>query len=489
MRPPFRAALSPQAIERIVLAVIVAAAFGVRIWSLGSGVPHAVGIDEPAIVDRALRILNTGDWNPHVFDYPTLVIYLHAVIAMFRFIIGASRGEWGSLAAFDVTQVYLTGRFVSAAIGAATVWMTHRVGREAGSERVGLLAAAQLAILPLHVRESHFILTDVPVTALTTTTLLFALRIERVGAWWPGFAAGLAAAAKYNGGLVLIAVWTACATRRVPRLRSVLIATAAAAVAFVLTTPYSVLDLPAFLEGYAAQMARFAATRLAPEPVWMTYLKHFALASRFWLILAAVGLAFIVARRAARTAWLPILTFAGLYCYILSTHPVVFARYALPLTPVVCLLAAAGADALVRMATASPLPHRALVRTAGPVLVVLPVLVAFGIGVTGWQRQFARRDTRDIVTDWLKAGAPPGTRIAVENSGPTYLKAAGFEVTNVELLSEHPVEWYANQGIQYLIVSSGQAWSAGYGDAGRKMFDVPASLDRTGPAVRIVRLQ
>ena len=488
MKPTVRAILSPPAIDRIILAAILLIGFAVRVRALSSGVPHAVGIDEPAIVNRALHILNTGDWDPHVFDYPTLVIYFHALIAIVRFVFGATRGEWASLADFDITEVYLTGRFVSTLIAVATVWLTYRIGKEAGSERVGLLAAAQLAILPMHVRESHFILTDVPVTALTTLTMLLAMRIERVGAWWAGFAAGLAGAAKYNGGIVLVSVFTACATRRVPRLRAALIGTAAAAIGFFVTTPYSVLDLPAFLNGYAAQMMRFAAVRLPPEPIWLTYLKHFALNSRIWLVVAAIGLAFVASRRPARNAWLPVLTFGLLYFCILSTHSVVFARYALPLTPILCLLAAAGVDAIVRIATASPLPRRALIRSVLPIAVVMPVLVTFTNGVINWERHFQRRDTRIIAVEWLKAAAGRDTRVAVENNGPTYLQNAGFDVTAVELLTEHPIDWYIERKIQYLVVSSGQAWAAGYGDTGHRMFDVPSSLDRGGPSIRIVRL-
>jgi len=66
-----------QLVEWLTLCGILAAAAAARLWFLTAGVPHAVGIDEPQVVDRALRILRTGDWNPHLFDYPTLVIYLN----------------------------------------------------------------------------------------------------------------------------------------------------------------------------------------------------------------------------------------------------------------------------------------------------------------------------------------------------------------------------------------------------------------------------
>ena len=150
--------------HRIILAFILTVALAVRLWFLSTGIPHAVGIDEPAIVDRALAILNTGSWNTHAFDYPSLVIYVHALVAIGRFLVGATRGEWASLAEFDVGAVFLAGRFATALIGTATVWMTWRVGRLLHSPALGLTAAAQLAVLSLHVREWHFILTDVPVS-------------------------------------------------------------------------------------------------------------------------------------------------------------------------------------------------------------------------------------------------------------------------------------------------------------------------------------
>ena len=107
--------------RRFGLILILVAAAAARMWFLTAGVPHAVGIDEPQIIDRAMRILRTGDWNPHLFDYPTLVIYVHAVVDILRFLWGALKGEWGSLDAFPIATVYAAGRFVAAMIGVATV--------------------------------------------------------------------------------------------------------------------------------------------------------------------------------------------------------------------------------------------------------------------------------------------------------------------------------------------------------------------------------
>src|SRR5262249_46058370 len=160
-----------------------------------AGVPYAVGIDEPIVVDHALRILRTGDWNPHVFNYPTLVIYLQAALDIVRFLFGAVAGEWSSLDGLTMTAVYPTGRVGAALIGGTGVWLTYRLGVELGSRPVALLAAALMAVRPMHVRESHFVLTDVPMTALMTLAMWLMLRAGRRSTprayAWAGAACGL----------------------------------------------------------------------------------------------------------------------------------------------------------------------------------------------------------------------------------------------------------------------------------------------------------
>ena len=170
-----------RAVDFSLLVVILAVALAARCWYLTAGVPYAVGIDEPQVVNRSLRILQTGDWNPHVFDYPTLVIYFHAAVAILRFLWGALDGEWASLDAYRIEAVYAAGRFMAACIGVATVWITFKLGEALGRRRAALLGAALLAVQPIHVRESHFILTDVPMTALTTLAIWLAVRASRLG--------------------------------------------------------------------------------------------------------------------------------------------------------------------------------------------------------------------------------------------------------------------------------------------------------------------
>lgn len=470
------------------------AAFLVRVWAIGAGIPFAVDSAEAAIAQRILRILNSGDWNPGAFESPTLVLYAHTALALLRFVLGAARAEWASLADFDVEAVHLAGRVLTAVLGTLTVWLTFHVGREAGSGRIGLIAAAQLALLPLHVRESHLMTAAVPLTLLTTLTLYLSLRHDRVGARWTGVAAGLAAGASYSGAIAIVPVMAAfLATRETlpRRLRACAIALGAAAAAFVLTTPYGLFDLPAFLESLARHLAQLAAVRAATAVDVAAHTALLALAGPAWLPMAAAGLVtvgFALTRRAGRVRWIPCGAFVLAYAAMAVQYPPASARPLLPLTPIVCLLAAAGIDGLSRAIAAVPAWRRPLPRLLLPVGLAVLLLAVLGSRMAREQREFERRDTRQVTAEWLRASVPQGARVAVEQTGPAHLATAGFVVTEVAALADHPVDWYAQQRIQYLVVSSDAARGRGYGDAGVKLIDVPPLPQRPGPAIRVVRL-
>jgi len=486
---------APRQIEKKILTLILTVALAARLWFLSTGVPHAVGIDEPAIVDRVLGILSTGSWNTHAFDYPSLVIYLHAVVAIVRFLFGAERGQWGSLADFDIGSVFLAGRFVTSLIGAATVWMTWRLGRLIHSPALGLVAAAQLSVLSLHVRESRFILTDVPVTALCVLALWFSLRAassHTVAAFaWAGAAVGLTAAAKYNGAVVAIAL--AIAWLREYREQGWgwkgVAAVLAMGAAFLLAAPYSILDLPGFLNGFAAQMSRFALARDYGTPIGLIYLKHLMLqGGRLWVYAAGVGIVFALVRAERRVLWWGPLLFGALYFYVLHTHSPVFARYALPLVPVVCLLAALTVVELAGIAA-----RWSQSRSAEAFVLILGsmALVAQPAMHTGaWIASLTDRDTRAIAAEWMRGQLPRGTRIVVELNGPTYMSSAGLSVTRVETIRDQTPAQLQKAGADYLVISSGDLDRyPDYAALGNVVFEVVPANQRPGPPVRIIQIK
>ena len=441
------------------LAVILLTAAVLRFWSLGAGIPYAIGDDEPQIMNRSLHMMRSGDFNPHFFDYPGFYIYVQAAVAVVRFLAGATSGEWHALNQAPTEAFYLWGRAVTAILGTLTIGLVYLVGMRWGT-RHALLAAALVAVMPLHVRESHFILTDVPVTFFVTLTLLLSLRAHErpVASAYAiaGVAAGLAAATKYNGGLAiilpLIAVWMTPATRP-SRITGALGALGGAAVAFLVTAPYTVLDLPGFLNGYG-QLTVAYRDRPGIDPPAYTYLKHLRVAFGWPGFLAVIGgLVFAVVRAIkgpGRVRWTLTLVFPVLYFWIVSRQSLVFARYLMPAVPFICVLAATAivsGVSLLRRFSIPRFPRTALI-TALTVAVLLP---------PAWASVVFNRDNRaQTAADafaWLKANVPDGSTIYIE-SNRLNLTMTEYKTKTLSQLRDMTIEDYRAAQVDYVVASS-----------------------------------
>ena len=100
------------------LAAILIVAGTLRFLSLGAGIPYAIGVDEPEIMNRAVGMMKSGNLNPHFFDYPTLYIYVQLAVAV-RPVHARRDGRRVVVAQRRSTSAdfYLWGRAVTATFG------------------------------------------------------------------------------------------------------------------------------------------------------------------------------------------------------------------------------------------------------------------------------------------------------------------------------------------------------------------------------------
>jgi 4-amino-4-deoxy-L-arabinose transferase-like glycosyltransferase len=446
---------------RLGLALALVAAALLRFWALAQGIGFSPGPDEPEVMERAVRMMKTGDFNPHFFDYPGLYMYVEMAVSTLRFLAGAMQGKWSSLAQAPVDDFYLWCRATTALLGTATVWVVYRVGMR-WNRQTALLSAVLIAVMPLHVRESHYVLTDVPMTLVVMATLLLSLRAHEratLGAFvFAGAAAGLAGALKYNGVLAVSMPLAACAMT--PGLRTARVPTALAIVAamigaFLLAAPYSLLDLPTFLNQFARLSSEYHNPPSTPEPIWQVYLKHLRIALQWPGSLMVIGGLLVAlwnaARQADRLKWVLALAFPLLYFRFVSQQTIVYARYLLPLVPFLSLLAATWVVAAVGWMRRAALPLR--LRHALTLALTVIAIVPPAYTSISYDADAAKVWTQGLAYNWIRRQLAAGTAIRLEGSLALRLPPS-YRPSYAKQLRLDPPDYYASRGIDYLVASS-----------------------------------
>jgi 4-amino-4-deoxy-L-arabinose transferase-like glycosyltransferase len=395
-----------------------------------------------------------------------LNFYFHTLVSAVAFLKGAMDGQWRSLDPLWIGDILVPTRIATALLGTLTVLLTFRIGLRWG-ERVALVAALAMAVLPPHVRESHFTLTDTPLTLFVTLTLLLSLRAAesptflRIGL--AGVGVGLATAIKYNGFLAIVMpLVVAVMFARGRRLSAAMIALLGSAAAFLITAPYSVLDLPGFLNAFAFLMQSYNLPRPASEAAWI-YIRHL----RNWFtwpgllpleygyfFLGVLALGLVTAYRrleppATRKAASVLLAFPLLYfAYISYQGSLIYGRYLLPMASMMAVGLAVG---LVGLAStvAARLPR--LAPAALPALLVLVFLPQAGTALS-WLHEHERRTTLEQTASWLVNRLGPDDQIVMD--GAAVQVPPRVRLQRVRRLIDKTADQYVADGITHLVTSS-----------------------------------
>lgn len=417
----------------VAIGAIVLLAFAVRAWRVGWGLDQQLAFpDEPAFWKSYLFAFVPPRWGSlfgHSLFYPPLYGYLSGIaIALAQALGWIPSGQ-------DVHAALLVARCVSVLASLATVVVVGVAAARACGRDVGLLAAALIASIPLEAMQTHYASCD-PLLGLSVALLCLAgcaFTLERRLAYAAasGACVGLAFATKYNA-IVLGAVpaWVVLEValgERAPKRAAVL--AAAVLVGFVVATviacppwifeTHRVLDQMRWIN-FMSTVGNWlpANNHVTPDVGWYgssPYLYRvfaslpFALGWPLWLASLA-GVALALRRHDAVDRVL--LAGAVAYFVLLGQTNVSFARYVVPLFPVLAILAA-------RMLVALRLP-----RNAGAVIALMIVAYGFALGFS----QVARfsYDQQIGVARWIRAAFPaetwPSLRVVVPEQMANYFQ-------------------------------------------------------------------
>jgi len=410
------------------LVAVLSLAFILRVLGLRFGLPHTLARpDEDATVAIALKFF-TRSFNPGFFDWPSLFMYVTTVafVGYFQFgrLLGWFPYENTFLAAATRNQAPLRviTRSLSAAAGVLTVATVYAIGRRLFDRTIALVGAFFLAVAALHVRDSHFGVTDVAATFLVTwsflNTVAFA-QTRRPRDWIASaLLAGAAASTKYNAGLVVLPglyaivlgaahaheAWSLRGRRCVAYI-------ALAIVAFFVGTPYALIDRPSFLAALESITAHLRGGHAAMAgPGWVV---HAASSLRYGVglpILVAGALGFVVYAVRDRRLGVLFLIFPAAYYAFIGAGETAFARYIIPVVPFLCLAAAYPIVEAARAAARwSSRPQ------FGPAVAWIFAIAAAAPSLATAIHSdmlLTKADSRLIAADWIRERYPDGVSIA-----------------------------------------------------------------------------
>ncbi len=403
----------------LALAALLIGALALRLWGLKTGLPYVYNADENAhFVPRAIGMFG-HTYNPGYFINPPGYTYLlHALFAV----------RWGgdgvqAAYAANLGDVFTVARGSAAVLGTVAVGLLYAAGvRLFGDRRVAFAAAALLAVAFLPVFYSHFALNDVPALAPLCLALVGIGGVLRRGAPLDyavaGAGIGLACATKYTSGIVVLCLLAAAvlSVRERGRLPGLVLAGGVAVGAFLAANPYALFDFDEFRAGLTKQSIASndggGKLGLVEENGLRYYLGTLGWGLGWLPAAAALGGAIGLALRDRRRA-LVLVPAVLVFLAFMGVQDRFFARWLLPVYPLLCLLAAWGAVALADLVVRRLRPRPGL--TAAATTVSGLALCAQGLVYSVHNDQvLAREDTRMQVRRWLERNVPDRAKLVVE---------------------------------------------------------------------------
>jgi len=464
----------------VVVALVVAllAAAALRISGVWFGFPLTIHADERKVVEAALKIKRTGDLNPQFFNYPSLPIYTQASLF---WVVDATERTLAEEPNRRTPRIhyFIAGRLLNVLLSMLTILVTFEIGRRLVSPAVGLAAALFISAAPLHVLNAFTATVDTPIAFWTTLSVLMSIVIaagERSSRNYilAGVFTGLAVGCKYTAFLatvpLLLAHLRGWRSRRDFISRELVIGLLLIPVAFLLTTPFAVLDYSTFLEDIRYEGQHYRNGHPGSESAGSTSFGLFAevLTGRGYGLVPAILAALGLCRLLRRDPWTAaiLVSFPLLLFLFIGQYKAFFSRNVLACIPALAVLSAIGlvplaefADhALSRWTSFESHARRRLVTVFAVVIVVASIA-----GPAALAREKVRKktlpDSRWVSLQWIVNNLPDGARVAREYYTPPlehYDLRKDFEVTRLGyffLTRTHALERL--DGVDYVILSSG----------------------------------
>jgi hypothetical protein len=433
----------------ILMIGVLLVSVGFRFGAVRESLPYCGHLDEKTWLNIAGRMLAKGELNPRRFRKPSLPVYLMTA----GLALGVAQAKLGSkrvtLPKLQVTRDnhYLAPSvaevpkrlFVSFAVAASG--LAGFVGaRFSGMPAFLWLTPLLIGLSATYTRLSWSYMTvDVIAAffALATLAYLVGTHARDVArgrepggagrAVIAGILAGLAVGSKYNAFPILLpcVLWFFFFERKRFFSRSVVVGATAVA-AFLVTTPYALLDHQRFIQHVLAEARHYSTghdaknTLLPGLPMLWRHIVHFG-TDWGWIPLGlSVAGAVLLVRRSARMA-IVVLAYPLAFTSYMSLQRVFFERNLLAVHLIIALCLGAALLELPPLLAAAVMRYRTTLATSRVVRPMAAVVIgALSLLGVPWTRVAAAYplhvDPRTSATRWVQKHVEPGATILVDKA-------------------------------------------------------------------------
>lgn len=407
----------PSRRERLVRLLVVAAVGVLAVYPIHARHLH-LELQEH-FPRNAVVAVAENDWAPfglhHGAAFFDLLRAVYSVWFGIGHLVGAYPTRLHFLAEFlrDPFPFVLVGRGAVLAIAALGYVLVVRSTSALFGRTAAFAALALLGVTFGWVRGLHHVWIDVPSSVVAVAAVMAALRLQASGtpgaAVGAGLVAGMALATKHSTFPIAATVAVAALLGPSGGLRTVLTRLVAGGMAmagaFFVLSPYALIKWRETL----ATLEMLNRILFAAPPVASLTLADAVGYGAGWGIplLASVGLA--AALVATPRPAIVLASFPLCYLVVVARANAVYLRHLTALWPFMALFAGYGAVVIAR---------RLAPRRAAAVAAVVVALAAASPAwrSVGYDRLLARRDTRDMAGEWIRANVPAGTPLVLPNA-------------------------------------------------------------------------
>ncbi len=476
---------STVASHRVFTAILLSGIM-LRLWNIGWGLPHLYEEAIPLRFGMKLWPSLPPSIDFHFFVYPAFSYYLHLCAQFLHFCAGYVVGSFSSLGSFiasfetDPSGFTLVARSVTIVFDAGIIVMSYATLDRFYGRTSALIAAAMISFNVLHVREAHLVNVDTLLTFFSVATLYRFYRLSETPTFRSytlcGIMIGLAAASKYNGSILVLALvvvhlLTAGSLRaafRADRLVLLLAGGAIAGAVFLLFNPLIIPHYSEFIEKFRNTETHMEAGHLGLDAGRSTFAYYvfdslpanLGIPISIAAFLASIGLAATRGKKHLLLMLTPALFLATLALWKMRAD-----RYIFPAVSFLLMIAAVGISEFLETAARRFRPDRAAgARVSAALhpylttLLVLLLMIPSFRTIIEYQVSAGLPDTRTAAGEWINRHVKPGSAIATGPFGielnPTQyiLLPIQFTAVNSERMTPfYNPGWY--EDIDLVVVS------------------------------------